>query len=738
MRALAASCMAPFSSACANQTAQICSRACVNAVGEKMKLRLPSFGRFGRPRGLQARAVLFTATIMAVTALLSASIIIFGVQSEGERQQLAIAHDLTEHLASRAGDVMARGNTRVLSMMISGAVRQDNVRMLAVRDAQGRVLAQAGGSDRDSAALAQLTQGAIDSGRTVYQRRPDGAVAVAAPIIREGDVIGVALRVWERDAYKFDAVPSLAPFLLIIACLAMAAIPLTAHAVRRAIAPLDELARHAERMGEQERTEPIKIQTGDEFETLANAFNSMTGRLEASMRQIQEIAFVDPATRLPNHDRFHREVDFFLLQNRQGQAAAAVIVVELARLPRLMQTLDPDAAREFLRVVAERLTAAVRTVDRVVRISGSTERRAIAARLARAEFAVFVPEIASVADAARFAQHLNAALDQPFDWRGHKLTVGACCGVALAPRDGRDADAAIRHARMAMAAAYTSPSRVKVYTQSLDREAVARLTLEREMRGALERNEFRAYFQPKINLGSRKIEACEALARWIRPDRTIVSPGRFIPVAEESGLVGVLSDAIMREACWKAASWARAGHPTKVAVNVSALQFRSDRFADNVLRVVAHAGLAPGNLELEITESMVMADPDRALRIIKPLRDAGVRLAIDDFGCGHSSLAALSKLPFDVIKIDQQFVRALERGDAQSAAIVEMILALARTLGMEVVAEGVERPEEMEFMAARGCHWIQGFLFGAAVSAPEFAELLRRQAGEEIRAEDAA
>jgi EAL domain-containing protein (putative c-di-GMP-specific phosphodiesterase class I) len=148
--------------------------------------------------------------------------------------------------------------------------------------------------------------------------------------------------------------------------------------------------------------------------------------------------------------------------------------------------------------------------------------------------------------------------------------------------------------------------------------------------------------------------------------------------------------------------------------------------------------LPADHLELEITESVVMEDPDRALRIIQPLREAGVRLAIDDFGCGHSSLAALSRLPFDVIKIDQQFVRALERGDPQAPAIIEMILALARTLDLEVVAEGVERREDMEFMAARGCHWIQGFLYGAAVSAAEFAELLRAQAGDDIFSEDAA
>jgi EAL domain-containing protein (putative c-di-GMP-specific phosphodiesterase class I) len=289
---------------------------------------------------------------------------------------------------------------------------------------------------------------------------------------------------------------------------------------------------------------------------------------------------------------------------------------------------------------------------------------------------------------------------------------------------------------MAISAAQSSPARIKVFTQSLDREAVARVTLEREMRGALERNEFRAYFQPKINVATGKVEGCEALARWIRPDRTIISPGRFIPVAEESGLIGALSDAIMREACWKAAAWSRSGHPAKVAVNVSALQFRSDRFADQVLRVVQHAGLAPSQLELEITESVVMQDPDRALRVIHPLKEAGIRLAIDDFGCGHSSLATLSKLPFDVIKIDQQFIRALEK-DANAAAIVEMILALSRTLNMEVVAEGVERREDMEFVASRGCHWVQGFLFGAAMPAAEFAQMLRRQAGDDIDAEDA-
>ena len=683
-----------------------------------------------RPRGLAARAIAFTTLLVAVTAALSTGVVLTGAQSEVSRRELSIARDLTESAASRIGDFLARGNAAGIAHRIEGVTKNNGMRAFAVRDASGALLAQEGGGAADTAIMDALARRALEQREIVDQRLSDGAVAVAAPIVREGHVIGAVTRMWEPGAYRFDVLTTVAPLLLSLTCLILISMILTARVVRKAAAPLDVLARFAERVGERGTAEAIELHTGDEFETLANAFNNMTARLERSMRQIQEIAFVDPATRLPNQERFVREVDHCILQNGSG----AVILVEFHRLPRLMQTLDPDAARELLRLVADKLSSAVRTVSRIVRRS---DEPTMCARLGAAEFAVFAPKLAQ-ADAARMAQHLGAALNQPFDWRSHKLVLSACCGVALAPQDGRDADAVVRRARMALAAAQTAPAKVKVFTQSLDREAVARLTLEREMRGALERNEFRAYFQPKINLATGRIEACEALARWIRPDRTIISPGRFIPVAEESGLIGPLSDAIMREACWKAAAWARAGQPAKVAVNVSALQFRSDRFAENVLRVVQHAGLAPEQLELEITESVALEDPDRALRIIEPLRDAGVRLAIDDFGVGHSSLAALSKLPFDVIKIDQHFVRALERGDVQADAIVEMILALARTLGLEVVAEGVERREEMEFMAARGCKWVQGFFYGAAVSAPEFAELLRRQAGDDVAAEDAA
>jgi predicted signal transduction protein with EAL and GGDEF domain len=448
--------------------------------------------------------------------------------------------------------------------MLQSATRQRNVRAVSVSDPQGLVLARFGGDAENHAAMARLTEEAIAARGIVSSRARDGVIAVAAPVIRDGQLIGVAVRMWEADAYRFDAIP--------VACAVHADRRLLgarrdpANGARRSAAPSRlSMNSRATRKKSARKVRPRRslCRTGDEFETLANAFNNMTGRLDASMRQIQEIAFVDPVTRLPNQDRFIREVDYFILQNQTGQSDGG------GRGDGAHAPAAPDAnagSRCRARVSCAWLrTVSSRRCARLIASCACARRASVRppARLSVSEFGVLAPDLASPPDAARFAQHLNAALDQPFEWRGHKLTLGACCGVALAPRDGRDADAAIRHARMAMAAAHTAPARVKVYTQSLDREAVARLTLEREMRGALERNEFRAYFQPKINLKTGRIEACEALARWIRPDRTIISPGRFIPVAEESGLIGALSDAIMREACWKAAAWARAGPADK-------------------------------------------------------------------------------------------------------------------------------------------------------------------------------
>jgi EAL domain-containing protein (putative c-di-GMP-specific phosphodiesterase class I)/GGDEF domain-containing protein len=548
------------------------------------------------------------------------------------------------------------------------------------------------------------------------QRRPLGLAAramlfTAATMSASAAIAALALAALAATAWSWIA------FGLGLAV----AIALACWSARRLALPLQMVVAYALQLVREKHVLPLKLRTGGAAELLAEALNTLNARLEAATRRAREVAFIDPATQLPNQSGFQHEVDARLMAPA-SKRVALVAVFELRRWAQLAQQ-EPSSAQRLLRTLAERFAVAVRAAA-----IEAGEGEFLAARLGVNEFAACLFAPGSAAHGRRFLERVIAALNQPLEWRGHLWSPAARAGGAFAPHHGGDSETLIRRARLAAGAAELAPTRARVFSATLDRETSAKLTLERELRSGIERGEFCAYFQPKLNFHSGRIEACEALARWTRPDQTIVGPGRFIPVAEESGMIGPLADAILRDACWKAAAWARAGHSIKVAVNISALQFRNEDFAANVLRTVSSAGLSPHCLELEITESAIMEDPERTARAIAPLREAGIGLAIDDFGCGHSSLSALSKLPFDVIKIDQQFVRALRHGDGHAAAIIDMILALARTLGMEVVAEGVEERAEADFMAARGCQWGQGFLYGAAVPAREFAAMLHRQA----------
>lgn len=685
------------------------------AIGEEIKA-----GRKAKRLDIAARATLFMMMIVGVMALGFVGVAVQVQRAISEKQdKLAVANlgSMVEHYAT---GLLLASNDQGAARLIK---RLENVRGVngsALFDAQGALVAGYGGMLARDGAMAAA---AIRTGRAETEMT-DRDIAAAQPLISEGRTVGVFVAHMARAHEDFALI---GPMLLVLAILVMFAAPITYLAVRKFTAPMRQLTAFADEVTAARLSSQIAIRTGDEFEKLANAFNHMMRRLEGTMKRVQQLAYVEPVTQLPNQERFYRELNDGVIRAIQESSQCAIVVFEFAQMRRVMVTLDQDSIQELMTLVAGRVAQAVRTVDRVVRVQSVQSRPALVACLRNQDFAVLVPSVTDAAEAGRFAQMINSALNQPFDWREHKVHLGAICGVAIAPRDGRDADTVLRHAMMARAAARDGSAGLKIFTKALDREAVERVNFEREMRVALDNNEFRAFFQPKINFATGRIEAAEALARWVRPDRTTVGPAKFIPAAEENGLIGALSDAILREACWKAASWARDGMPVQVAVNISALQFRSDKFPEHVLRVLDHAGLPPFFLELELTETVAMEDPERTFRLIEPLRKKGVRLAIDDFGCGHSSLSALTKLPFDVIKIDQQFIRGLEKGERQAPAIVESILAMARTLDLSVVAEGVERREEADFLAARGCRHGQGFLYGAAVPPQEFAAMLRAQ-----------
>lgn len=498
--------------------------------------------------------------------------------------------------------------------------------------------------------------------------------------------------------------------------------------VNRMLDPLIELTDFAQQTNLKRLGARVDIRTGDELETLARAINRMMQRLDASMKRIQQLAFVDTVTELPNRDRFRTESDELIKVSVAANTVGAVVALDVDRFTHVQSTLGQVAGQELLGLVSERLAAAVRASDRIVRLKTCGNRPALLARLNGSEFAILLPDLTDPTEAGRFAQLVAASLRQPFELGSHRIVLGASAGIAVFPHDGETGEEVIRSAELALSHARNAGGgRVVFFTRKLNQRALEKLVLENEIRAGIERNQFIAYFQPKIDLGTGRICGCEALVRWNHPTHGLVSPGRFIEAAEETGLIGPLGDAVMRDAAFKAAGWLSRGLAVRVAVNVSAVQFQDDNFTRKVFQILQESGLPPTLFELEITESIAMSDPERVGRLLEPIRAKGVRIAMDDFGTGHSNLASLTRLPFDVFKIDQSFVQALGK-DRTAPTMIETIIAMAGGLNYETVAEGVETPEQAAFLKNRGATIGQGYLFGEPMPVDQFEAYVRKWA----------
>lgn len=670
--------------------------------------------------GLRAQITLAFCGLLAVFALAAVALEWAADARDARAQAILLMQDRVSLVSQQIGDAVVDGDVATVEAIASAAGAQDAVTGVRVVASDGKVLYAAAHSPESEAITQQFTIAAV---RGTAPRPEVGArhIVAAAPVRHDGQVVAAVAIAGSRALLeRGHGGSALRLGLLLLALLAIAA-PAALFLSHTLAAPLGAIGAFINGLDEKQLSQRLALAEGllgkRELAGLAAACNQLAERMQQSVRRLQRMAYSDTATGLPNHERFGRDVSDFLATRRDE--VGALFVVRLDRLERIFDAIGHDAGDELLARIVQRLAAAVKAIDRMVRTDTCGERPSQLARLRGGDFGVLAPRLRGPEDAARFAQLLASALNQPFDWREHKLVLGAVIGAALLPQDAPDADTGIRHAMLAMTAAKSDTGRMKFFTKALDREANAALAFEREMRAALERNEFKAFFQPKIDLMTGRVIGAEALARWVKPDRTMVSPGRFIPAAEENGLIGAISEVILRDACWKAASWAREGFPLSVAINISPLQFADERFTDKILRAMAEAGISPNRVELEITESVALENPDRALRLLDPLRAEGVKVSLDDFGCGHSSLASLTRLPFDIIKIDQQFVRALAK-DRHAPAIIEMILAMAASLDYTVVAEGVETEEEAAFLRRRGCQIGQGFLYGAAMPAPEF------------------
>ena len=438
-------------------------------------------------------------------------------------------------------------------------------------------------------------------------------------------------------------------------------------------------------------------------------FEDITERLVAEAR-IKHLAHYDTLTDLPNRVTFYERIESVLSHLRRSETIA-IFSLDLDHFKAVNDTLGHPVGDLLLKAAAERMRSCIRGEDLVARLGGD-------------EFAIVQVPSEHPADITALATRLIEVVGAPYDLDGHQVVVGASVGIAIAPTDSSVPDVLMKNADLALYRAKADGGGIyRFFEVAMDARMQARRALELDLRKAIVNGEFELYYQPITDVKSGQITSCEALIRWHHPERGLVAPTDFIPVAEETGLIAPLGEWVLRQACAEAARWPT--HLT-IAVNVSPAQFKSRNLVPTVLNALASSGLPAARLELEITEMVLVQDNDAAFAILHQLHDLGIRIAMDDFGTGYSSIGYLRSFPFDKIKIDQSFIRDLP-GRLDSVAIVRAVVGLSSSLGITTTAEGVETKEQLDSVTAEGCDEVQGYLFSWPKTAAEVEKFLAEQ-----------
>jgi diguanylate cyclase (GGDEF)-like protein/PAS domain S-box-containing protein len=439
------------------------------------------------------------------------------------------------------------------------------------------------------------------------------------------------------------------------------------------------------------------------------AIFSDISHLKQTEQKLEQLAYYDALTALPNRFLFKDRLEHECALAQRSGIKLAVFFIDLDRFKYVNDTFGHWAGDRLLQEVAERIKTCVRISDTVARLGGD-------------EFTVILSGISEAGDAADIAQKIIKKLEEPLDINNQQIYVSASIGIALAPDDGMDFTTLTKHADAAMYAAKAKgKSTFQYFEVHMNVEAQRRIELETKFRRALEMREFILCYQPKADSRLARITGAEALVRWQHPEDGMIAPDRFIPIAEETGLIYPLGKWILRTAFLQANHWAKRFPGFRVAVNLSARQLLADNFIDDLDCILQESGVSSSAIELEITESLVMHDIDTATKRLRAIAERGIRVAMDDFGTGYSSLSYLQKLPIDILKIDRSFIQEY-RGpcDGERAALIKAIIAMGRSLNMQVVAEGVETRQQLELLNAYGCDEVQGYLLSPAMAAAQF------------------
>jgi diguanylate cyclase (GGDEF)-like protein len=486
----------------------------------------------------------------------------------------------------------------------------------------------------------------------------------------------------------------------------------------------------AEQLAPVEKNRRIDLAWATAGSVLVLLFIAMLGRISlqlvrsrqrmvaeqlAHAKQVEYLAYHDGLTGLPNRSLFSKMLSQGIAHARRYNRQLAVLFLDLDRFKHINDTLGHEAGDELLVTVATRLRACLRENDCVARLGGD-------------EFVVLLPELEHEKHLSTVAQKILAAVAKPFILLGQEFRVTASVGISIYPQDGSDEQTLKKNADIAMYQAKAEgKNNFQFYSEKLNTDSLERLTLESGLRHALERNEFELHYQAKRDVQAGNITGMEVLLRWNHPDLGLVAPMQFIPVAEETGLIVAIGNWVLRTACRQNVAWQAQGLPRLIiAVNLTARQFNDENLLRDIDSILGETGMDARLLELEITEGMLMHNIERTLSTLAALKQRGIRLAIDDFGLGYSSLSTLQQFPLDTIKIDRSFIRDVTHV-AEDRALAEAIITMGRSLSMTVVAQGVETKEQADFLRQHDCDELQGFYFNRPVPADLFAELVRSQ-----------
>jgi diguanylate cyclase (GGDEF)-like protein/PAS domain S-box-containing protein len=448
---------------------------------------------------------------------------------------------------------------------------------------------------------------------------------------------------------------------------------------------------------------------------VAVLFSDITERKQ-SEQEINHLAHHDPLTALPNRRLFTDILKVEIAQSRRHKSKLAVLFLDLDRFKNVNDTLGHEVGDELLKEVAHRFRKIIRESDTVSRIGGD-------------EFNMVMADVARTEDIADFARKIIQSLRSPVIINGTELNITTSIGISVYPDDSEETDVLRKYADIAMYhAKQNGRNQFQFYNPSINVRSLERMQLERMLRRSIDAGELVLHYQPQVTIAGKRMVCAEALVRWRHPEQGFLLPGRFLPLAEETGFITEIDDWALRTVCRQARSWIDSGlPPVCITVNLSARRFQSPDLAAHISSVLAETRMPPGCLDIEVTESLVMSDAGRTASQLRSLLDMGVHISIDDFGTGYSSLNYLKRLPIERLKIDQSFIRDIA-DDPDDRAIIQAVTAMAHNMKMKVVAEGVETEEQLAFLNEAGCDEMQGFLFSEPLPPEEFRELILRAA----------